>query len=499
MTDLINLMNDLLWGSILVYLLVGVGIYFTVRLGFIQFRHFGHMFSVLKNSRKADKAGISSFQALCTSLAARVGTGNMAGVAVALTAGGPGAIFWMWLIAMLGMATSFAESTLAQLYKTKDDDGNYRGGPAYYMEKGLGMRWMGVLFSVFLIIAFGLVFNAVQANSIANAMVNAFDLPRSTIDLGFGLIQSPALEVSKAALIIGLIVTALSAIIIFGGIKRIAKVAELIVPVMALAYLVLALFVMFSNLDKLPDVMMLIFKSAFGLQEAAAGGLGYAIAQAMINGIKRGLFSNEAGMGSAPNAAASATPFPPHPASQGYVQMLGVFMDTIVICSATVAIILMSGEYVGQATEVTGIELTQRALSSQVGDWGGIFVAVAIFFFAFTSIIANYSYAETNLIFLEHNHKAGLGIFRIVVLGMVMFGALASLPVVWSLADVSMGLMAIVNLVAIILLSGIVIKLAKDYNRQLSEGKVPTFEPNDFPELKSQLEEGIWDNNKKDS
>ncbi|MDK9782967.1 sodium:alanine symporter family protein [Vibrio sp. B172a] len=478
MTDLINLMNDLLWGSILVYLLVGVGIYFTVRLGFIQFRHFGHMFSVLKNSRKADKAGISSFQALCTSLAARVGTGNMAGVAVALTAGGPGAIFWMWLIAMLGMATSFAESTLAQLYKTKDDDGNYRGGPAYYMEKGLGMRWMGVLFSIFLIIAFGLVFNAVQANSIANAMSNAFGWDD---------------------LYVGIAVVALSAVVIFGGIKRIAKVAELVVPVMALAYLVLAMFVMLSNLEKLPDVLMLIFKSAFGLQEAAAGGLGYAIAQAMINGIKRGLFSNEAGMGSAPNAAASATPYPPHPASQGYVQMLGVFMDTIVICSATVAIILMSGEYVGQATEVTGIELTQRALSSQVGDWGSIFVAVAIFFFAFTSIIANYSYAETNLIFLEHNHKAGLGIFRIVVLGMVMFGALASLPVVWSLADVSMGLMAIVNLVAIILLSGIVIKLAKDYNRQLSEGKVPTFDPNDFPELKSQLEEGIWDNNKKDS
>ncbi|KGY13655.1 sodium:alanine symporter [Vibrio tubiashii] len=475
MTDLINLMNDLLWGSILVYLLVGVGIYFTVRLGFIQFRHFGHMFTVLKNSRKADKAGISSFQALCTSLAARVGTGNMAGVAVALTAGGPGAIFWMWLIAMLGMATSFAESTLAQLYKTKDDDGNYRGGPAYYMEKGLGMRWMGVLFSIFLIIAFGLVFNAVQANSIANAMGNAFGWEEAYV---------------------GIAVVALSSIVIFGGIKRIAKVAELIVPVMALAYLLLALFIMLTNLEKLPAVLTLIFKSAFGLQEAAAGGLGYAIAQAMINGIKRGLFSNEAGMGSAPNAAASATPYPPHPASQGYVQMLGVFMDTIVICSATVAIILMSGEYVPHG-EVTGIELTQTALSSQVGDWGGIFVAVAIFFFAFTSIIANYSYAETNLIFLEHNHKAGLGIFRIIVLGMVMFGAVASLPVVWALADVSMGLMAIVNLVAIILLSGIVIKLAKDYNRQLDEGKLPTFDANDFPELKSQLEDGIWDQNSK--
>ncbi|MGD8170985.1 alanine/glycine:cation symporter family protein [Vibrio sp. TRT 21S02] len=476
MTDLINLMNDLLWGSILVYLLVGVGIYFTVRLGFIQFRHFGHMFSVLKNSRKADKAGISSFQALCTSLAARVGTGNMAGVAVALTAGGPGAIFWMWLIAMLGMATSFAESTLAQLYKTKDDDGNYRGGPAYYMEKGLGMRWMGVLFSIFLIIAFGLVFNAVQANSIANAMHAAF---------------------GWEDIYVGVAVVLLSSIVIFGGIKRIARVAELVVPVMALAYLALALFVMFMNLEKVPAVVSLIFKSAFGLQEAAAGGLGYAIAQAMINGIKRGLFSNEAGMGSAPNAAASATPYPPHPASQGYVQMLGVFMDTIVICSATVAIILMSGEYVPHG-EVTGIQLTQNALSSQVGEWGSIFVAVAIFFFAFTSIIANYSYAETNLIFLEHNHKAGLSIFRVIVLGMVMFGALASLPVVWSLADVSMGLMAIVNLVAILLLSGIVIKLAKDYNRQLKEGKVPTFDSNDFPELKSQLEDGIWDQNKKD-
>ncbi|EAP93043.1 sodium/alanine symporter, partial [Vibrio splendidus 12B01] len=431
-TDLINLMNDLLWGSILVYLLVGVGIYFTVRLGFIQFRHFGHMFSVLRNSRKADSAGISSFQALCTSLAARVGTGNMAGVAVALTAGGPGAIFWMWLIAMLGMATSFAESTLAQLYKTRDNDGNYRGGPAYYMEKGLGMRWMGVLFSIFLIIAFGLVFNAVQANAIASAMNTAFDFERGYVGVGIVII---------------------SAFVIFGGIRKIARTAEIIVPIMALAYLAIAIYVMLMNIEKVPEVLALIFKSAFGLQEAAAGGLGYAIAQAMINGIKRGLFSNEAGMGSAPNAAASATPYPPHPASQGYVQMLGVFMDTIVICSATVAIILMSGEYVPHG-EVTGIELTQRALTAQVGEWGGIFVAVAIFFFAFTSIIANYSYAETNLIFLEHNNKKGLVLFRIVVLGMVMFGSLATLPTVWALADVSMGLMAIVNLVAIILLSG---------------------------------------------
>lgn len=407
-------------------------------------------------------------------LAARVGTGNMAGVAVALTAGGPGAIFWMWLIAMLGMATSFAESTLAQLYKTRDKDGNYRGGPAYYMEKGLGMRWMGVLFSIFLIIAFGLVFNAVQANSITNAMKTAFGFEPMLIGIGIVL---------------------LTAFVIFGGIRKIARTAELIVPFMAFAYLAIALFVVIMNYEKVPDAISLIFKSAFGLQEAAAGGLGYAIAQAMINGVKRGLFSNEAGMGSAPNAAASATPYPPHPASQGYVQMLGVFIDTIVICTATVAIILMSGEYVPHG-ELTGIELTQRALSSQVGDWGGIFIAVAIFFFAFTSIIANYSYAETNLIFLEHNNKRGLVVFRLVFLAMVMFGSLATLPTVWAMADVSMGLMAIVNLVAILLLSGIVIKLAKDYNRQLDAGKVPTFDANDYPELKSQLEDGIWDNNK---
>ncbi|WP_080369585.1 alanine/glycine:cation symporter family protein, partial [Vibrio cholerae] len=392
----------------------------------------------------------------------------------ALTAGGPGAIFWMWLIAMLGMATSFAESTLAQLYKTRDKDGNYRGGPAYYMEKGLGMRWMGVLFSIFLIIAFGLVFNAVQANSITNAMKTAFGFEPMLIGIGIVL---------------------LTAFVIFGGIRKIARTAELIVPFMAFAYLAIALFVVVMNYEKVPDAISLIFKSAFGLQEAAAGGLGYAIAQAMINGVKRGLFSNEAGMGSAPNAAASATPYPPHPASQGYVQMLGVFIDTIVICTATVAIILMSGEYVPHG-ELTGIELTQRALSSQVGDWGGIFIAFAIFFFAFTSIIANYSYAETNLIFLEHNNKKGLVLFRLVFLGMVMFGSLATLPTVWAMADVSMGLMAIVNLVAILLLSGIVIKLAKDYNRQLDAGKVPTFDANDYPELKSQLEDGIWDNNK---
>lgn len=471
MNALISFVNALLWGSVLIYFLLGAGLFFTLRLGFLQIRHFGHMFSILRRSRRSDDSGISSFQALCTSLAARVGTGNLAGVAVALTLGGPGAIFWMWVVAFIGMATAFVESTLAQLYKTKDDQGNYRGGPAYYMEKGLGMRRMGVLFSIFLIIAFGLVFNAVQSNSIAQAMHVAFGVPQ----LGVG---------------IGLVV--LTAVIIFGGVRTIARVAELIVPVMALVYLLLALYVVGINISKLPDVIALIVKSAFGWQEAAAGTLAYTISQAMINGVKRGLFSNEAGMGSAPNAAAAASPYPPHPASQGYVQMLGVFMDTIVICTATAAIILTSGTLeTGQG--MSGIDLTQRALSTAVGDWGAIFIAVAVFFFAFTSIIANYAYAETNLVFLEHNGNKRLLMFRGMVLGMVIFGAVAELPIVWAMADISMGLMALTNLIAILLLSGTAIKLAKDYNEQLDSGKLPVFDVRKYPELHSQLEPGIWD------
>ncbi|WP_432451793.1 MULTISPECIES: alanine/glycine:cation symporter family protein [unclassified Agarivorans] len=466
MNEVINWMNDVLWGNLLIYILVGSGVLFTIRTGFIQIRHFGHMFSVMKSSRKGDASGISSFQALCTSLAARVGTGNLAGVAVAITLGGPGAVFWMWLIAFLGMATSFAESSLAQLYKVKDSDGNFRGGPSYYMEQGLGKRWMGVVFAICLIVAFGLVFNAVQANSIASALNEAF---------GFDKV------------LVGLVLVAAAALIIFGGIRSVARFAELVVPVMALAYVLVALVVVVINIDKMPEVFSLIFRSAFGFEEAGAG----AFAAAMMNGIKRGLFSNEAGMGSAPNAAATATPYPPHPASQGYVQMLGVFIDTIVICTATAAIILLS---YNESLAGGGIALTQQALSSQVGAWGSYFVGVAIIFFAFTSIVGNYSYAETNLIFLEHNHKAGLWIFRLLVLAMVMFGAVVKIDIIWNLADVSMGLMAIVNLVAILMLSGVVVKLAKDYNRQLDAGKLPCFDSKDHPELQKQIDPEIWSN-----
>ncbi|MCG7537922.1 sodium:alanine symporter family protein [Pseudoalteromonas sp. OOF1S-7] len=470
MADFFNTISGLLWGHILIYLLIAAGVFFTLRLGFIQFTQFPYMIKVMANSRSGAKDGISSFQAFCTSLAARVGTGNMAGVAVALYLGGPGAIFWMWLIALIGMATSFAESALAQLYKTKDDDGNFRGGPAYYMEYGLNKRWMGVLFSLCLILAFGLVFNAVQANSIAAAFEVAFDVPKY---------------------VMGLLLVCGSAFIIFGGLKTIARFAELAVPFMAIAYLLLAIIVCAMNASQLPDVFMLVINSAFGFEQAAGGAFGYAVMQAMIQGIKRGLFSNEAGMGSAANAAASATPNPNHPASQGYVQMLGVFVDTIVICSATAALILLSNQLVPESG-VTGIQLTQAALVEHVGDWGAIFVAIAILFFAFTSIVANYSYAETNLLFLEHNHPKGLFIFRACVLAMVMFGAVGELGLIWTLADISMGLMAIVNVIALFMLSGIVIWLAKDYRTQLKQGKTPVFDPSQKPEVLKTLPKGIW-------
>lgn len=470
MTDLINGLSNLLWSHVLVYLLVAAGLYFTIRLKFIQFTQFPHMFKVMFNSRQGCGDGISSFQAFCTSLAARVGTGNMAGVAVALYLGGPGAIFWMWVIALIGMATSFAESTLAQVYKTRDEEGNFRGGPAYYMEIGLGKRWMGVIFSLCLILAFGLVFNAVQSNSIAAAFEVAFDIPKYYVGI---------------ALVLG------TAVIIFGGIKTISRFAEAVVPAMAGLYLLIALFIVISNYAALPDVFMMIINSAFGIEQAGAGAIGYGIMQAMIQGIKRGLFSNEAGMGSAANAAATATPNPPHPASQGFVQMLGVFVDTIVICTATAAIILLSGQ-LEPDSGLTGIALTQAALVSQVGSWGSYFIALAILFFAFTSIVANYSYAETNLLFLEHNHAKGMVIFRILVLVMVMFGAMSELGLVWTLADISMGLMAIVNIIALFMLSGIVLWLSRDYLSQLKEGKIPTFDRSKHPTLDKQIPKDIW-------
>ena len=465
--DFVDAANGLLWGSLLIWLLLGAGVVFTLLSRFIQLRHFAHTFGVMKRSFRREHGGISSFEAYATSLAARVGTGNLAGVAVALELGGPGAVFWMWVTALLGMATSFFESTLAQVFKIDNGDGTYRGGPAYYMQLGLGRRWMGVLFSVFLIMAYGLAFNGVQSNSMAGAVREA-----AGID----------------PLWTGLATAVLAGLVIFGGIRRISRVAEIVVPFMAVAYLAVALWLVASHADRLPAVLDLVIDGAFGLEQAGSGALGYAVAQAVMNGVKRGLFSNEAGTGSAPNAAATADVR--HPAAQGYVQMLGVFTDTIVICTCTAAIILVSGEF-QPGGGVTGMALTQAAMSALVGDWGAAFMAVALLFFAFTSIMANYYYGETSIRFI-HPGSWLVTAYRFAVLGVVIVGSGVNLPLIWSIADLAMGLMTLVNLVAVLLLSGVVLTIMRDYNAQLGHGVEPVFEPGRFPGLAPRLAPGVW-------
>ncbi|MGV8853246.1 MAG: alanine/glycine:cation symporter family protein [Devosia sp.] len=465
MDPVINFLNDIFWGYVLIYGLLAVGLFFTIRLGFVQFVHFPELFKSVMGSKDNDKSGITPFQALCTSLASRVGTGNLAGVAVALYLGGPGALFWMWMVALVGMATAYAESTLAQLYKTRNEDGDYRGGPAFYIAQGLGAPWAGGVFSVCLILAFGLVFNAVQANSIADAFQGAFGFDK---------------------LWVGVAVAALTAIVIFGGIKQIARVAELLVPFMAVVYLAVALFVVFSHLGEIPGLLGMIVQNAFGLGAAAGG-----ITGAMLNGIKRGLFSNEAGMGSAPNIAAVATPNPHHPSSQGFVQALGVFIDTLLICTATGLMILLSG-VMGPGNELTGTPLTQAAMTVHIGSAGQYFVAIAILFFAFTSIIGNYSYAENAMTFLKLGSRRWIAALRLAVLAMVIWGAYESVATVFNAADASMGLMATVNLIAIVMLSGTVAKLTKDYADQRKAGTVPVFHAADYPELAGKIDGTIW-------
>ncbi|SFD02719.1 alanine or glycine:cation symporter, AGCS family [Bosea sp. CRIB-10] len=465
MTAIIGFLNTVFWGYVLIYGLLAVGIFFTLRLKFVQILHFPELFRSVLNAPVEDKSGITPFQALCTSLASRVGTGNLAGVAVALYLGGPGAIFWMWMVALVGMATAYSESTLAQLYKIRDENGQYRGGPAFYIAKGLNAPWAAVLFSLCLILVFGLVFNAVQANSIADAMQGAF---------GFDKIY------------VGVALAVLSAVVIFGGISTIARVAEYVVPFMAIAYLLVAIYVLVVNIAEVPAMFALIVKSAFGL-EAAGGG----IAAAMLNGVKRGLFSNEAGMGSAPNIAAVATPNPHHPSSQGFVQALGVFIDTILICTATAIMILLSQKLV-PGSGITGTPLTQEAMTVHIGAAGRYFIAVAIFFFAFTSIIGNYAYAENAMTYLGANGPTGLTILRLGSLAMVIWGAYESVATVFDAADAVMGLMASINLIAIVLLSGTVAKLTADFLAQRKTG-TPRFDAAQYPELAGKIDRQIWD------
>lgn len=462
----IGTVNGYLWGSILIYLLSACGIWFTIRLKGLQIRRFFHMFSILKSSRKSSSQGISSFQALCTSLAARVGTGNLMGVAVAISLGGAGAVFWMWLIALVGMATAFAESALGQLYKERDSNGNFRGGPAYYMSKGLNNKKLAVTFSLCLFFGYGFVFSAVQANSITDAFNGSY---------GFNPLYT------------GIVITLAAGFIVFGGLKNIARFAELTVPFMGLLYLLVCISVIFLNIEKIPAVISNIFASAFGLKEAGSGLVGAAIVQ----GVKRGLYSNEAGMGSSPNAAAAAEPFPPHPVSQGYIQMLAVFFDTIVICSCTAILILL---FKDTGSEAQGIQLTQQALAYQVGSWGSDFITIAILLFAFTSIVANFAYADNNLKYLNMDNLLGRWFLRIGFLLMLVFGSVATLPEVIALADLSTGLMTIFNVTALFLLSKVVITIAKDYHQQHDNGELPRYQPDNAEQQRFNLTKGIWNN-----
>ncbi|MBM6960502.1 alanine:cation symporter family protein [Bacteroides caecigallinarum] len=459
-TELINQANYILWTYILVAMLLGCALWFSFKTRFVQFRMISEMVRLLGDSTaKIDghEKHISSFQAFTISLASRVGTGNLAGVATAITVGGPGAIFWMWVIALLGASSAFVESTLAQLFKVRSKH-SYIGGPAYYMEKGLKKRWMGVIFAILITITFGFAFNSVQSNTICAAFDSAFNIP--PIYMGIGI-------------------TILTIIIIFGGVHWIANVSSILVPIMALGYIILALYIVISNITHLPDIFGIIIKNAFGFEQALGGGIGAALMQ----GIKRGLFSNEAGMGSAPNAAATA--HVTHPAKQGFIQALGVFTDTLLICTCTAFIILFSGKHYN--TDLDGIQLTQAALNSQIGNIGSTYIAIAILFFAYSSILGNYYYGEANIRFIT-KRKEVIHIYRILVGGMVFFGSIASLKFVWSLADVTMALMAICNLIAIIMLGKYAFRLLDDYLTQKKNGiKSPVFSKDKMKDIEEDI------------
>lgn len=460
-TQILNSINNNFLTYILIVMLLGCAIWFSFKTRFVQFRNIKEMVRLLGDSTakvNGHEKHISSFQAFTISLASRVGTGNLAGVAIAITIGGPGAIFWMWVIALLGASSAFVESTLAQLFKVKNEH-SYIGGPAYYMEKGLKKRWMGIIFAILITITFGFAFNSVQSNTMSAALHNAFHI-------------DPIYS--------GSIIALLTLAIIFGGVHSIAKVSSVIVPIMAVGYIILALFIVLTNIGRLPDVLELIVGNAFGWHQALGGGVGAALMQ----GIKRGLFSNEAGMGSAPNAAATA--HVTHPVKQGLIQALGVFTDTLLICSCTAFIILFSDLYGNNSMD--GIELTQAALNNEVGSIGTIYVAVAILFFAYSSILGNYYYGEANIRFITKRQWI-VTLYRLLVGGMVLFGSLASLEIVWSLADITMALMAICNLIAILLLGKYAFRLLDNYMEQKRSGvKSPTFHKEQMKDIEQDIE-----------
>ena len=466
---MLSLLSDLLWSKILIAVLLGLGLWFTLASRFIQFRYFAKMFSILTARHHDTDGHLSSFQALILSVAGRVGGGNIAGVAVAITLGGPGAIFWMWVVGLIGMATSFVECTLAQMYKTAEDDGTYRGGPAYYIEKGLGAKWkwLAVVYSILLFVTFGIAFVALQSYAVANSLQDAFNIPLSYSGIGL-------------AVVVGLI--------IFGGVKRIAKVAEILVPVMAGGYLIIALVVLAMNISAIPETLMMIVNSAFGIGPAVGGGVGAAI----LMGVKRGLFSNEAGLGSAPNVAAVA--YVPHPASQGVVQAFSVFIDTILLCTCTALIILLGTAYDPTATSAAdGVALTQASLATHIGETGRIFVSIALLLFSFSTVLYNYYLGENSLSYLTKGRSSRglMNAFRVLILILCCTGAVLNLGTIFSFADLTMGLLALANLFGLALLFSKARTVIGDYDKQIKAGvEHPAFDSAQFPEL--DLDKKAW-------
>ncbi|WP_212629335.1 alanine/glycine:cation symporter family protein [Pseudomonas sp. KB-10] len=461
---MLDLLNDLIWSKLLIVMLIGLGLYFTIASRFVQLRYFGRMFRIFSEALQRQPGQLSSFQALMLSVAGRVGAGNIAGVSVAIMLGGPGAIFWMWVVALVGMATSYFECSLAQLYKRREADGGYRGGPAFYIQHGLGQRWLGIVVSILLLVTFGFGFNAVQSFTVASSLHDTFGIP--TLASGVAL-----------TVVIGLI--------IFGGIKRIAQFADVLVPAMAFSYIAMAVLVIGMNIAEVPATFALIFKSAFGLEPAFAGGIGAAI----IMGVKRGLFSNEAGLGSAPNVAAVAEV--KHPAAQGIVQSLSVFIDTLVLCSCTALIILLSGVY-QPGMEQAGVVLTQSAIAAVVGEWGRVFVSLALLLFVFTTLIYNYYLGENALGFFSQK-RGPVMVYRVLVVGLVLWGSVQDLGTVFAFADVTMGLLAICNLIALALLFKVGLRLMRDYDGQIKAGvESPVFDAKQFADL--DLDPAVWSN-----
>jgi AGCS family alanine or glycine:cation symporter len=458
----LNALNNLIWSSALIYLCLGAGLYFSIRTRFLQLRGVREMVRLMLVNTRSE-AGISSFQALAMSLSGRVGIGNIAGVATAIAAGGPGAMFWMWVMGFLGASTASIEATLAQIYKETDDEGRYRGGPAYYIEKAMGQRWYAWLFAVATILATGLLLPGVQANGIATGMSNAWG------------VEPLAVAVPLAAAL---------ALIVFGGVKRIARFAEIVVPFMALGYLVVAVVIMVANAEALPGMFALVVRSAFGVEAAFGGMLGLAIQW----GVKRGIYSNEAGQGTAPHAAAAAEVS--HPAKQGYVQAFSVYIDTLLVCSATAFMILSTGLYnvVGTdgamvVSQLPGVEpgpgFTQAAVESVLPGLGAGFIAVALTFFAFTTIVAYYYMAETNIAYINRNVHRGWMVtaLRVAILGAVVLGVMRSAGAAWTLGDIGVGVMAWLNIIAILIVQKPALRALRDFERQRRAGVEPVFDP----------------------